>query len=311
MTTKTRVFVTGATGFIGSHVVRLLLHEGCNVFALVRPNSNMERIADIANEIEIIEGDISAAASLQTPLHSWAPDVCLHLAWYTESGECLQSPKNLTCFIGSVDLLEVLSKAKCPRIVVAGTGIEYDTDTGYVAEDSPIKPRSLYAACKHSLFLTAEQLTRERGQSLAVPRIFNVYGPWEDDRRMVPLVIRKLLTNEPCDLTIGTQVRDYLHVEDVASAIWVIAKSGLEGPVNIGSEQPMSVASIAREIGRLLNRSDLLRIGGLPSREGDPPILCANSQRLRTNTEWRPRYDLQEGLQHTINWWSTHGPTAA
>jgi nucleoside-diphosphate-sugar epimerase len=142
---------------------------------------------------------------------------------------------------------------------------------------------------------------------LAAARIFSVYGPWEDPRRLVPFVISKLLAGEDCPLTRGEQIHDYSHVEDTASAVWAIAKSSVVGPVNVASSQPVSVASVAARLGELLGRPELLRFGARPSPPGDPPFLVANTDRLRREIGWLPRYDLAAGLAHTLAWWRSQG----
>jgi nucleoside-diphosphate-sugar epimerase len=307
-----RVLLTGGAGFIGSHVARLAVEEGHEVMALVRPGRSLRRLEAIRDRIRFLEGDLRQAPALEAPLRVRVPDVCLHLAWYAEpGGRCLWAEENVDCLAGSLAFLRVLRETGCPRLVIAGTSIEYDTSTGYVSESSPIRPANLYAAAKHALFLTATRFDEGGGLSVAAARIFSVYGPWEDPRRLVPFVISKLLAGEPCELTRGEQIRDYSHVEDAASALWAIAKSSVAGAVNVGSSQPVSVASVAERLGGILGRPDLLRFGARPSPPGDPPFLVANIERLRREVGFVPRYDLATGLAHTVEWWraqrgSTH-----
>ncbi len=305
-----RVLLTGAAGFIGSHVARLAIAEGHEVMALVRSGRSLRRLEGVQDRLRLLEGDLREALSLEVSLRALVPDVCLHLAWYAEpGGQCLWAQENLDCLTGSLAFLRVLCEVGCPRLVIAGTSIEYDTSTGYVSETSPIRPANLYAAAKHALFLTATRFD-ERGElSVAAARIFSVYGPWEDPRRLVPFVISKLLAGEPCDLTKGEQIRDYSHVEDAAGSLWAIARSSVVGPVNVGSSQPVSVASVAERLGELLGRPELLRFGARPSPPGDPPFLVANTERLRNDVGFVPRYDLASGLAHTVDWWrSQAGP---
>jgi nucleoside-diphosphate-sugar epimerase len=128
----------------------------------------------------------------------------------------------------------------------------------------------------------------------------------EDERRLVPAIICSLLRNQPAQVTRGEQIRDFLHVEDVARAICTVAQSNICGPINIGSGRPVAVRDIATQIGLILNRTDLIALGALPYSPHDPPFLCANNRRLIENTSWKPRYDLEQGLRHTIAWWQKH-----
>jgi nucleoside-diphosphate-sugar epimerase len=299
-----RVLLTGATGFIGSHVARIAIREGHEVVALVRPGRSLHRLDGVRDRLHILEGDLREAPALEAPLRERVPDVCLHLAWYAEpGGRCLWAQENLDCLTGSLAFLRVLRNVSCPRLVIAGTSIEYDTSTGYVSETSPIRPANLYAAAKHALYLTATRFDEGGELSVAAARIFSVYGPWEDPRRLVPFVISKLLAGEPCELTRGEQIRDYSHVEDAAGALWAIAKSSVTGPVNVGSSQPVSVASVAERLGALLGRPELLRFGARPSTPGDPPFLVANTGRLRNDIGFVPGHDLPSGLAQTVDWW--------
>jgi nucleoside-diphosphate-sugar epimerase len=301
-----RVLLTGATGFIGSHLTRLLVGQGVEVAALVRQGSDRRRVADVADRVRFLAGDLFEPESLGAPVRSFAPDLCVHLAWYTEPGRCLQSRQNLDLLIGSLALVKALDATGCRRLVLAGTSVEYDAGSKAVSEESPVRPGSLYASCKHALYQTASQALKGPGRSVAEARIFNVFGPWEDDRRLVPFVIRRLLSGEPAELSSGEQVRDYLHVEDVASAVWAVAASGLDGPFNVGSSHPVAVAALARDLAALVGRPDLLRVGARPLQPGEPLFLCADTSRLRRQVGWAPRYDLQNGLRQTVGWWRSY-----
>ncbi|GMR24065.1 MAG: NAD(P)-dependent oxidoreductase [Acidobacteriota bacterium] len=297
-----RVLLTGASGFIGSHVAELALSEGHEVMALVRRGSSLHRLEGIRDRLRLLEGDLLDAAALEAPLRASVPEVCLHLAWYAKPGQYLRAHENLDCLKGSLTFMHILHQIGCQRLVIAGTSLEYESSTSAVAETSPIHPTTLYAAAKHSLFLAASTFDVHGEWSVASARIFCVYGPWEDPRRLVPGVISNLLAGEICELSHGEQIRDYSHVEDVASALWAIAKSSAVGPINIGSSRPVTVAAIAEQIGEILGRLELLDFGARPLSPGDPPFLVANTDRLGNELGWQPRYDLASGLAHVVNW---------
>lgn len=137
---------------------------------------------------------------------------------------------------------------------------------------------------------------------LVWPRIFSVYGPMEHEKRFVPAVILAALRGEATRLSPGEQLRDYMHVNDTARAVWHVAQSGLTGPVNIASGKPVAIGELAVKIGELIGRPDLIRLGDLPYREGDPMFVCANTKLLQ-GTGWKPQFNLRAGLQDTIEWW--------
>ena len=174
-----RVLLTGASGFIGSHVARLALTEGHEIMALVRPGSSLRRLEGVQDRLQLLEGDLRDARALETPLRASVPEVCLHLAWYAEPGQYLGAPENLDCLKGGLTFMRVLHDIGCSRLVTAGTSLEYETSTSVVTETSPIRPTTLYAAAKHSLFLTASNFDVHGEWSVASARIFCVYGPRE------------------------------------------------------------------------------------------------------------------------------------
>ncbi len=298
-----KVFLTGATGFIGSHVARVLVRHGCEVSALVLPGADTGRIADLLPSLRLVAGDLMADGQrLEAELASIRPELCLHLAWYAVPGKYLTAPENLLHLTAGLRLYELLPRIGCRRFVGAGTCFEYETDAGTLSEETPTRPQTLYAACKYALGSVGAQWSPLANMSVAWARVFYLYGPGEDARRLVPHIIGKLTAGEPCLLTSGQQIRDYLHVEDVAEAFWAIARSSLEGPVNIGSSQPVAVAELAAQLGDIVGRADLLRLGALSTPPGDPPYICAVTERLRS-TGWRPHHGLRDGLAQTVAWW--------
>jgi len=280
-----KVLLTGATGFVGSHVARALVRLGHDVHAVIRPTSDRRRIADLERALTIHPGQMD-----DVPI---APDLAIHLAWYTVPGRYLTAPENRECLEASRRLLNRLD---C-RAVCVGTCFEFDPAPGVLRGDSPTRPATLYAECKDTL--RREVVRREDSAWI---RLFYQYGPWEDTRRLVPQIILGMLRGTPVSLTHGAQRRDFLHIEDVASAICAVATSGVTGPVNVGSGAAPSVRDIAMTIATQVGRADLLRFGAIPSNAGEPPLIVADNARLRS-TGWSPRYDLEEGLAQTLEWW--------
>jgi nucleoside-diphosphate-sugar epimerase len=298
-----KVLITGAGGFVGSHVARLLINRGVEVQAIVRKSSNLWRITDILSQLQIIECDLLDFQGLNKSLTTIQPELCIHLAWYAVPGKYLHAKENLDSLNASLNLASQMADIGCKKFVGIGTCFEYDFSYGYLSESSPIKPLTLYAASKIAACTVLEQLCRNTGMEFAWARLFYQYGPFEDEMRLVPAVISSLLKNEVVKTTKGEQIRDFLHIEDVASAIWSIASGNLSGIVNIGSGQPITVRDIVSQIATILDRLDLIDWGALPYRSKDPMFICANNQLLRENTNWIPKYTLNTGLKNTISWY--------
>jgi len=297
-----RILVTGAAGFIGSHVVRGLLHSGHEVTALVRSTAPAPRLGGIEGRLTFIRASLDDT-TLGTALLRWQPERCIHLAWYAKPGKYLDAPANVGCLEDSLRLLETLAAVGCRHVVMAGTCAEYDTDLGYLREDAPTRPRTLYAASKLALSLVATARAAQLGVGLAWARLFYLYGPREDPRRLVPGVITALLEGKPFDASRGRQVRDYLHVADVAAAFCALTEQGADGIFNVCSAEPVTMLQVMGAIGDILGRRELIHFGAVPYRPWDPAFVCGDNRRLRTETSWEPRHPLQEGLAATIQWW--------
>jgi nucleoside-diphosphate-sugar epimerase len=222
-----------------------------------------------------------------------------------EPGEYLSSPLNLDYLSASLRLGQLLARNGCRRLVVAGTCFEYATQTAPLSEDSPTNPASLYAASKRALSIALTEYCRGTGMELAWLRFFYLYGPQEHPSRLVPSIIHALRQGRRAELTLGEQLRDFLHVADAASAVVASAGSTLTGPVNIGSGTAVTVRQVAAVLGRLLGRPDLIAIGARPYPKNESMHIVADNHRL-CQTGWHPQYDLRSGLQDAANWWQAH-----
>jgi nucleoside-diphosphate-sugar epimerase len=298
-----KVFLTGATGFIGSHVARQLIGADCEIYCLVRKDSNLWRINDIISSLKMVRGDLINPFEWETLFSEIQPEACINLAWFAEPGLYLEAMQNLDMLTASIKLALVVARSGCPYFLSVGSCFEYDTRIGYLSESTPVRPESIYASSKLAFKLVLEQIARTYGMKAAWVRLFHQFGPFEQKSRLIPDVICSLLANKKQKLTRGEQVRDYLYIEDVASAIAAVFLAQIQGEVNIGSGKPVTIHDLSLKIGTLLNRTELLEFGALPYRPGDPMFICANNQRLMETTGWKPTIDLEEGLLRSIQWW--------
>ena len=305
-----KVLVTGATGFIGRQCLPLLQRNLFEVHAV--SSSPSPASLEIAGGIHWHQTDLLDRRQLTNLMKEVAPQSLLHLAWYAQPREYWTSDKNLEWVQASLELARCFAANGGRRAVIAGSCAEYDWSDGYCAEAvTPLVPTTLYGSCKHSLNLITEAFFKKHGISSAWGRIFYVYGPHEYQERLVPTVVRSLLQGEPAFCSSGDQVRDFLHVEDVAAAFVALLQSDLQGSINIASGIPCSIKDIATTIASEIGRPDLLRLGAREREKIEAPVVVAITDRLHNELRFEPAYQLKDGIIQTIEWWRDSARLAA
>ena len=268
------VLVTGGTGFVGREVVQALRTNGVPVRLVLREgrHSPLEQWPGLDR--------IVRTADLFAEPVSWWTDACegidtvIHVAWYAEPGRYLQSPLNLDCLSGTLNLAKGAAAAGVRRVTGVGTCFEYDVNAGHLSVDTPLRPTTPYAGAKAAAYLSLSSWFREQQREFLWCRLFYLYGgEHEDERRLVPYIRRQLAAGQPADLTSGSQIRDFMDVRDAGRMIADAALSARQGAMNICSGVPVSVRELAERIADEFGRRDLLRFGARPDNLVDPPVV--------------------------------------
>jgi nucleoside-diphosphate-sugar epimerase len=297
-----KVLLTGASGFIGHHCITPLLELGYDVHAVSSRQSSLLQPGVTWHQTDLLDPQQSASL-----VERIKPTHLLHLAWYVVPGKLITARENFAWVSASFELLLQFAKQNGTRVVMSGSCYEYDWSYGYCSETlTPRTPNTAYGSCKAALAELLSAFAVSAELSSAWGRAFFLYGPNEHPDRLVPSVIRSLLAGEPARCSHGRQIRDYMHVQDVADGLVALLDSEVTGAVNIASGQAITLKQIVTSIGRQLQREDLILLGAIPARANDAPLVVGDNARLQHEVGWQQTYDLESGLEHTIRWWADH-----
>lgn len=286
-----KIVITGGTGFIGKAVVNQLKLSGYSPYILTR-HPHTENTHEI-------NCDILNTNDLQNTFASLRPDILIHLAWYVEPSSYLTSEKNLEYLSQSIRLLELFQQNGGKKILCAGTCFEYDFSDSPLSEKSIIFPKTVYAACKVSLYIVLKEYCLLHGISFNWMRFFYLFGEEEYTQRVVPYIITNLIKNNPIICQNSEAVRDYLYVKDAAKAVVSILESKQDGTWNIASGNPVKMKTIFEHLSYICGKSHLV------SYQNDdvlPQNIVADVSKLQ-QIGFSPAYSFVDSLRFTFEWW--------
>ncbi|HRD75891.1 MAG TPA: NAD(P)-dependent oxidoreductase [Hyphomicrobiaceae bacterium] len=299
----TRVLVTGARGFVGRWIAEGLVKRGHDVHGATSADPDLTLAGVTWHLADLMQRGV--AAELMTTVR---PELLVHAAWFTGHGAFWTSDLNYRWVAASLELIEAFASTGGKRFVGVGSCAEYDWRHGFCAEGvTPLVPGHPYGVCKVALMRMAEAYAANHGLSFAWARIFYPFGQGEPPARLVSSVIRALQARREAPCTAGTQVRDFLHVADCGDAIAALAASPVGGAVNIGCGEPRALRDVVMRIADRLEARSLVKLGALPMRPDDPPVLIPDVRRLGVEVGWSPARSIDAGLDEAIAWWSSRG----
>jgi NAD dependent epimerase/dehydratase len=309
------VLVTGAGGFIGSHLAEALVRAGASVRAFVRYTSRGDHgwleAADpeVIAELEIFRGDLANPEAVAGATEG--QDVVLHLGALIPIPYSYRHPREfVTANVeGTLNVLEAARRAEVERLVQTSTSEVYGTAQRVpIDENHPLHPQSPYAASKVGADQIALSYQRSFGTPVVIVRPFNTYGPRQSARAVIPTIITQALSRETIDLGATDTTRDFLYVGDTVAGIMRAALvDAVEGEViNLGTGVEVSIAEVVQRVLGLLDREIPVALDDARLRPPDSEVerLVADVTKAREQLEWHPEVDLDEGLRRTIDWLS-------
>ncbi|MFH1088340.1 MAG: NAD(P)-dependent oxidoreductase [Patescibacteria group bacterium] len=294
-----KIFITGGTGFIGKFVVRRLQKAGYQLLVLTKNKIDPSVVFGSENNIKLLQGNLSDIKHFQPIVRRFCPDVAIHLAWEGIPDYGLEASfKNLQY---GVNLVSMLGQIGCKMFIGAGSCWEYGAVTGKISENTIPQSVTPFASAKLALKLFGESISAEYGMKFAWARLFFVYGPGQKKTSLIPSVVQSALAEKKIEINNPRGGNDFIYVEDVAEAIFQIARSYKSIPAvvyNIGAGYITSVQYIAdlvmKYCGGLVEKKPMaMKVVGF----------YADISKLSKATGWKPKTKIDTGIKKTISYY--------
>lgn len=310
-----KILVTGGAGFIGSNLVRFLLTgkktlEVINVDKLTYAG-NLENLAGLEDEnrYQFVRADIADVQKMEKVFEDHRPDVVMHLAAESHVDRSIEdaSPFIKTNVLGTQILLDCCLKYDVGRFVHVSTDEVYGTlseDDPAFTESHRIDPSSPYSASKAASDLLVLAYHRTHGLPAVITRCSNNYGPYQFPEKLIPLMIRNAMRDEPLPVYgDGRNIRDWIHVMDHCEALALVAEKGVSGQTyNIGGQAEVRNIEVVLGILRILGKPESL-IRYVKDRPGHDWRYAMDIRKIRNELGWSPSFSFEQGLEETVRWY--------
>ena len=302
-----RVLVTGATGFIGSHLAERLAAEEAEVTLAVEPGASTANVTGILGKVRVYEVDLRDGQKVRQLVRECQPSKIYHLAavGVTEPDVDPRLAVQVNV-LGTLNLLEALRETECDCFVNTGTCYEYGHNAPPMREDQMVDPVNAYAASKSAAWLFCNMYHRTRGYPIVTVRPFTAYGPRQSIRVLIPQAILSALRGQDFEMTGGEQTRDFTYVDDVVEGYVraSLSEKAIGQTINLGTGEEHAIKDVVRKVLELMGNPVRPLIGALPYRPGEIRRLYADSSKARELLGWQPQVGLDEGLRKTIAWYT-------
>lgn len=297
-----RAFVTGAGGFVGAHLAARLVADGWDVLATVRPGGSVARLSSLgdAGSLEIVEVDLADPAAATSAAAASDCDVAFLLAAARAAATPAQRRTTAAVNGPSCRWLVDALPARCRAVVRLGSSTEYGRHDGPIHEASALRPRGFFGSTKAAGSLSTVDAAADRGLRSAVLRAFQVYGPLDHPRRLVPSALRAAAAGAVLPLTAPGLRRDWIYVDDVVEACVRSATADAlpAGQVlNIGTGRHLANEELVAAVGRAAGRPVRVEVGAHPGREWDAPSWVCDPTLATGLLGWRAEVGLDQGLR--------------
>jgi UDP-glucose 4-epimerase len=296
---RQRIFVTGAGGFLGAATVRAALAAGHEVVALAR--NSTERLTAISEPLTLVKGDVADRARMAALFDEHRPGVVVHAAWSGLAG----GERHATAQFAQVEtcwrLAETAAAAGVRKFVGIGSQDEYGSISGRISETCAPRPTSHYGAAKAAAAILSAEVCRAAGLDFAWLRLFAIYGPDDAEHWLIPSITRQLVSGVRPRTTEGTQLWDYLYIDDAARGVVAAGVTAAQGVFNLSSGSAVAVREIVTLLRDYAAPEMELTFGEIPFRANQIMHLEGANERLMEATGWTPQIPLRDGLSRTVD----------
>ena len=305
-----KILITGAAGFIGSHLTERLTRERFEVGIIKRENSDVWRIKNLSDKIVAYDADLRDTQDVSKAVSHFRPDVILHLATYYAVEHKPQEVSLMidTNVLGTVNLLEASKESMVKLFVNTSSCFVYKESKNRLRESEDFNPLNLYALTKLQAEQACSFYAEKYGLKTITFRLFPPYGPADHERRLIPYVIKSLLNGERLKLTTGKQRWDFVFVDDIVDAyLKLLSVPDLPQRheiFNMGAGNAVSVREVVSRIKEIIGSELEPEWGAIPHRKNEVWFTCADISKTKTFLKWQPKIQiLGEGLEFTVNWY--------
>ncbi len=293
-----RIVITGATSFIGKSLVRRLSLNGHDCTLIVRPGRSHG--GEALPEGHWIEMDMSAYGHM----HEYTGDVdcVVNLAWPgTRGRDRMDAAMQEAGYRYTMDVVRSYAKGGCGLIVTAGSQAEYGVRNGVIHETDELIPNTEYGKYKAALFSDAFDICEKRNITLIEPRFFSLYGPGDYEETMIIDILKKMLLNARCDLTLGIQKWDYLYVDDAVEAlVLLIEGKGSSGAYNFASGDVRQLRNYIDEMKQITGSRSELNYGAIQYPETGMVSFVADISKLKNTVKWEAKTSFEKGVRTVL-----------
>ena len=303
---RLKIIITGGDGFIGSYIVEKLVDLGSKVYCIVEPKSDLWRLEDVKDKIQILRYDI-CDPRLKKEIKKIRPRKAFHLASLVNPERDVGIVEDMFRINvnGTINFMSAFIDSDCDAIINTGTCEEYGDNKAPFREVDLPRPVSPYSASKVAATFYCQMLYHSFNVPIVNLRPFLTYGPKQTGDLFIPSLIRHILEGRDFEMTGGQQTREFNYVTDIADGFIKasVTQAAIGRVINIGCGKDYKIIDVASKIIELSGSYVKLKIGKLPYRKGEVDrFYCDNSLAIKI-LNWRPKVSLDEGLRRTIEWY--------